>query len=99
MCHHRRMATDTLEMQQARARLDALSIRFRKAEAALEAIREELNAEIVSTLKAQTLGPSDVTRHVPYERQHVGRIAKAGGVPPLREATVVSAKKKAGATG
>ncbi|MFE6868334.1 hypothetical protein ACFVFS_17430 [Kitasatospora sp. NPDC057692] len=76
----------------ARTKLAELSAAYTAAEDALDTAREALNAGIVEVLKARALGPSEVTRIVPYERQHVGRIAKAGGVPPLRERTVVSAK-------
>ncbi|MEY9876591.1 hypothetical protein ABH931_006101 [Streptacidiphilus sp. MAP12-33] len=78
--------------QAARDRLTELSAAYTAADEQLAAAREALNAEIVSVLKGKVLGPSEVTRLVPYERQHVGRIATAGGVPPLRKATVVSKK-------
>ncbi|MGW3072343.1 hypothetical protein [Kitasatospora sp. NPDC001132] len=84
--------TSTDDQKAARARLAELSAAYNEAEAKLEEARLALNAGIVDVLKARALGPSEVTRLVPYERQHVGRIAKAGGVPPLRERTVVSAK-------
>ncbi|WP_224274034.1 hypothetical protein [Streptomyces sp. LS1784] len=86
--------TSTDDQKAARARLAELSAAYTEAEAKLEEAREALNAGIVDVLMARTLGPSEVTRLVPYERQHVGRIGKAGGVPPLRERTVVSAKSK-----
>lgn len=86
----------TPEQQKARDRLADLSTAFAEAEKQLEAAREALNEGIVDVLMARTLGPSEVTRLVPYERQHVGRIAKAAGVPPLRESTVVSKKQAAG---
>lgn len=88
-----RMTATEKKQQAARERLDELSAAYLKAEADLEAARTALNEGIVDVLKARTLGPSEVTRHVPYERQHVGRISKAAGIPPLRERTVVSAKK------
>lgn len=91
-----RMTATEKKQQAARDKLDALSAAFTKAEEQLEAARTALNEGIVDVLKARTLGPSEVTRHVPYERQHVGRISKAAGIPPLRERTVVSAKKAAG---
>lgn len=84
------------EQQEARARLAKLAHAFTKAEQHLEVARKDLNDGIVDVLMARTLGPSEVTRLVPYERQHVGRIAKAAGVPPLREATVVSKKAVGG---
>nr|BEK68828.1 hypothetical protein KPHV_60550 [Kitasatospora purpeofusca] len=84
--------TSTDDQEAARRRLAELSAAYTDAEDALDAAREALNAGIVEVLTARSLGPSEVSRLVPYERQHVGRIAKAGGVPPLRERTVVSAK-------
>ncbi|MDH6709775.1 hypothetical protein P3T27_006524 [Kitasatospora sp. MAA19] len=89
------MTSTERAQQAARDQLAELSAAYTEAEAKLDVAREALNAGIVSVLKARTLGPSEVTRLVPYERQHVGRIAKAGGVPPLRERTVVSVKAPA----
>ncbi|MFF1790773.1 hypothetical protein ACFVX9_30450 [Kitasatospora sp. NPDC058243] len=86
------MTSTERAQQAARDQLAELSAAYAEAESKLEAAREALNDGIVVVLKARMLGPSEVTRIVPYERQHVGRIAKAGGVPPLRERTVVSAK-------
>jgi hypothetical protein len=82
--------------QAARNKLAELSAAYTAAENQLEEARRALADGIVTVLKAKTLGPSEVTRLVPFERQHVGRIAKAGGVPPLREPTVVSKKRAAG---
>lgn len=90
------MTATEKKQQAARDRLAELSAAYTAAEEAFEAARKSLNEGIVDILKARVLGPSEVTRLVPYERQHVGRVAKAGGVPPLREPTVVSAKKTAG---
>lgn len=96
MCHHRDMTATEKKQQAARARLDELSAAYTEAEGQFEEARQALNKAIVDVLKARVLGPSEVTRHVPYERQHVGRIAKAAGIPPLRERTVVSIKQAAG---
>lgn len=93
--HHQAMTIADKKQQAARDLLAELSDRYTAAEQALNAARDALSDGIVAVLKAKTLGPSEVTRLVPFERQHVGRIAKAGGVPPLRERTVVS-KKTAG---
>lgn len=90
------MTATEKKQQAARDRLAELSAAYTAAEEALEAARKHLNEGIVDVLKAKTLGPSEVTRLVPYERQHVGRISKAAGIPPLRERTVVSAKQAAG---
>lgn len=92
------MATEE-EKQAARDRLTRLTGRYEKAEAQLEQVRKEVSDEIAGILMARTLGPSEVTKLSPFERQHVGRIAKAAGVPPLREATVVSRAKAAAAPG
>lgn len=92
------MATEE-EKQAARDRLTRLTGRYEKAEAQLEQVRKEVSDEIAAILMARTLGPSEVTKLSPFERQHVGRIAKAAGVPPLREATVVSRAKAAAAQG
>jgi hypothetical protein len=89
------MTSTERAQQAARDQLAELSAAYTEAEAKLEEAREALNTGIIDVLMAKTLGPSEVTRIVPYERQHVGRIAKAGGVPPLRERTVVSAKTAA----
>lgn len=92
------MATEE-EKQAARDRLTRLTGRYEKAEVQLEQVRKEVSDEIAAILMARTLGPSEVTKLSPFERQHVGRIAKAAGVPPLREATVVSRAKAAAAQG
>jgi hypothetical protein len=86
------MATEE-DKQAARDRLAELTGRYEAAETHLEQVRKEVTEEIAAILMARTLGPSEVTRLSPFERQHVGRIAKAAGVPPLREATVVSRAK------
>lgn len=88
------MATEE-EKREARDRLTKLTGRYEKAEGQLEQARKEVTDEIAAILMARTLGPSEVTKLSPFERQHVGRIAKAAGVPPLREATVVSRAKAA----
>ncbi|MGW7001354.1 hypothetical protein ACWGCW_00655 [Streptomyces sp. NPDC054933] len=90
------MTATEKKQQAARDRLAELGAAYTAAEETFEAARKALNEGIVDILKARTLGPSEVTRLVPYERQHVGRISKAAGIPPLREPTVVSAKKTAG---
>lgn len=94
-CHHRVMEPTPEQQQEARDQLKALSSAFIEAEQRLEEVRKALNEGIADVLMSRTLRPSEVTKLVPYERQHVGRIAKAAGVPPLREGTVVS-KRVAG---
>lgn len=87
------MTASEKKQQAARSKLTELAADYKRAEAQFEAARAALNEGIVDVLKTRALGPSEVTRLVPYERQHVGRISKAAGIPPLRERTVVSAKQ------
>lgn len=90
--------TDDTEAQAetaARALLDRLGAERKKLEDRLEGVQKETHDAIVDILMARTLGPSEVARRVQYDRQHVARIAKKAGVPPLREATVVSRAKAA----
>lgn len=84
-----------MDEQTARATLGRLSEQYASAESQLEKARAELSQAIADVLMARALGPSEVTRLVPFERQHVGRIAKAAGVPPLRAPTVSRITKTA----
>lgn len=68
----------------AMSRLEAAAARV----ANHEAEREELAKAIVEALLAGAR-PSEVDAKVPYDRNHIRRIAKAAGVPPLRESTVL----------
>jgi hypothetical protein len=90
------MTTSKKKEQAARDRLTELGAVYTARKTEFDDAKRELDTAIVEILKARTLGPSEVTRHVPYERNHVGRVAKDGGVPPLREGTVVSKKQAAG---
>ncbi|MGJ5831405.1 hypothetical protein [Streptomyces ossamyceticus] len=84
--------TDKKE-EEAKALLDRLGTERKELEAKLDDVQKETHDAIVDVLMARTLGPSEVARRVQYDRQHVARIAKKAGVPPLREATVVSRAK------
>ena len=64
-------------------RLRAAAARVRQHEAE----RQGLAEAIVAALRAGWR-PSEVDAEVPYDRNHIRRIAKAAGVPPLREPTV-----------
>lgn len=84
---------DQQQEEEARSLLDRLGTERKKLEAKLDDLQKETHDAIVDVLMARTLGPSEVARRVQYDRQHVARIAKKAGVPPLREATVVSRAK------
>ncbi|MER7953871.1 hypothetical protein [Streptomyces sp. NPDC096030] len=64
--------------------LDALSEAFKASEQAYEQSRQALRAAIIDNLMTRTLRPSQVEAHTPYDRVHIGRIAREAGVPPLR---------------
>ncbi|MGW8846586.1 hypothetical protein ACWGNE_02285 [Streptomyces xiamenensis] len=80
----------------ALAELDELTSKFVAAEQARDEARDALHEAIVRHLRERNARPGQVAEHSPYDRNHVGRIAKAAGVPPLRARTVQSIK---GATG
>ena len=84
---------DQQQEEEARGLLDRLGTERKKLEGRLDDIQKETHDAIVNVLMSRTLGPSEVARRVQYDRQHVARIAKKAGVPPLREATVVSRAK------
>lgn len=69
------------EIKAARARLNA-------AEAKAEKAREELAKVIAKHLTAKALTPAEAAVPAEYDPKHVGRIARAQGVPLLRPATV-----------
>lgn len=78
--------------EKALAELDELTEAYRAAEAEFDRARDALHSAIAKHLRERNARPSQVTAHSPYDRNHVGRIAKAAGVPPLRERTVRSVK-------
>lgn len=73
--------------------LEALTATYRATEEAHIQARDALHEAIIRNLLAKTLRPGQVAKHSPYDRNHVGRIAKAAGVPPLRERTVRSVRE------
>jgi hypothetical protein len=89
--HH--AVVETPDKDAAKADLRRRSARLTAALTEVEAARKDLAAGIVQYLEGRVLSPAEVTAEVPYDRVHVGRIAREGGVPPLREATVVAKKR------
>lgn len=93
MWDHDPMADDQREREAAAVEeLDKLTAAFRRTERAHEKARDALHEGIVRHLSERNAKPSVVARHSPYDRNHIGRIAKGAGVPPLRGRTVRSAK-------
>lgn len=68
--------------------------RMTRAEKALRDAREAAAQEIADAMK-DGVRPVDMLPAVPYDREHLRRIARAHDVPLLREPTVV-AKRNAG---
>lgn len=64
--------------------------RLRAAAAAVRNHEDEKKALAEAIVEALRAGwrPSEVDAEVPYDRNHIRRIAKAAGVPALREPTV-----------
>jgi hypothetical protein len=72
--------TWTPEQQTALAALDRASDDYRAAEQTLDEVRGRLHTAVANALRAD-VGPSEVTRHTPYDRQHVARIRDEAGIP------------------
>lgn len=70
--------------EEAMRELDALTATYRATEEAHEQARQALRSAIINNLMSRTLRPSQVEAHTPYDRVHIGRIAREAGVPPLR---------------
>lgn len=64
--------------------LDRLTSVFTASEARIDTARKPLHEAIVKHLKARSAPPGKIADHTPYDRNHVGRIGKAAGVPSLR---------------
>lgn len=75
--------------EEAVTRLRQAVRRHRRAQATAERAREELADFIAEALRAG-VRPRDVIKETGYTAEHVRRIAREKGVPPLREATVRS---------
>lgn len=85
----------TLTSEQIAERLKpvrAAAKRMERADQALKAAREKLAEEIAGAMK-DGVRPVDLLPAVPYDREHLRRIARAHDVPLLREPTVVSKRR------
>lgn len=77
------MASLTPEQTEALAELETATQEFRDAERVLEEKRERVHGAVLNSLRAG-IGPSEIERHGPYDRNHVGRLRKAAGIPGKR---------------
>jgi len=85
MWENAEMTDEELDAQEAAMQeLDALTATYKATEQAHEQARQALRKAIVDNLMTRALRPSQVEAHTPYDRVHIGRIAREAGVPPLR---------------
>ncbi|MBC9730691.1 hypothetical protein [Streptomyces sp. TRM68367] len=75
-------ATDNPAETKAIRELDRLTNRYNSTEDAVDEAREKLRVCIVKHLRARSAPPGQIADHVPYDRNHVGRIG-AEAVPPV----------------
>jgi hypothetical protein len=71
----------------------ATMTRLKRADARVRKHKEEVDELAAAIVEALTVGgwrPSEVDAVVHYDRNHVRRIAKKAGVPPLREPRAAS---------
>lgn len=87
---------DPDKMSAAFAEMDQLTADFRAAEEALERAREAVQEGIIRHLTERSAPPGRLAEHTPYDRNHVGRIARAANVPPIRETKPKPRKRTAG---
>jgi hypothetical protein len=73
----------------------ALAAELEAAEAVAEEKRKALHDAIVRHLSERNAPPGKIATSAKYDRNHVGRIARAAGVEPLRESTVRPAARRA----
>jgi hypothetical protein len=90
MWHHSDMGKATDEQL---AGIRAAVVRLEAAEVEIEAARTALAKEIGDALK-NNVRPVDIEDEVPYKREHIRRIGRAQGAPPLRPPTATSIQKQ-----
>lgn len=70
-----------------------LAADFKAAEGVADQKRGVLHKAIARHLLARNAPPGKIAKSAEYDRNHIGRIAKAANVPPLREPTVRSTRR------
>lgn len=81
----RRRSADEIECEKrALAELDQLTAEYLAARQERDEARGALHESLVRHLSAPNIRPCQAAEHSPYDRNHVGRIAKAAGIPPAR---------------
>ncbi|WP_329368811.1 hypothetical protein OG896_24765 [Streptomyces sp. NBC_00669] len=69
---------------QALAELDRLTRAFNTAQDRVEKARGPLHEAIVRHLRERSARPGVIAEHTPYDRNHVGALGRAAGVPPVK---------------
>ncbi len=87
---------DPDKMSAALAEMDQLTANFHAAEQALERAREAVQEGIVRHLTEGNAPAGKLAEDTPYDRNHVGRIARAANVPTIRELKPKPRKRTAG---
>ena len=87
---------DDAAMEAAFEEMDQLTAAFHEAERSLDAAREAVQEALVRHLKERNAPPGKLAEHSPYDRNHVGRIARANDVPHIREPKPKPRKRTAG---
>lgn len=70
----------------ALAELDQLTADWRKAEAAIDKTRPLIHAEIIKHYEAG-VGPEELSKHTPYDRNWIGEIARSSSSARQRQKT------------
>lgn len=70
-----------------------LAADFKAAEEIADQKRDVLHKAIARHLLERNAPPGKIAKSADYDRNHIGRIAKAANVPPLREPTVRSTRR------
>lgn len=74
--------------------IDRLTTAFKEAQAVANEKRDALHEAIVRHLRERNAPPGKIAKHSEYDRNHIGRIRDAAGIPPLRESTVRPAARR-----
>lgn len=81
------------EPDKARETLTTAKTRYRRTEDAHTAARDDLKAAVVDALRAG-VGPSEVARLSGFTDAYVRKLARAAGLPPLRDSRGGAAPKR-----
>ncbi|MCE7081200.1 hypothetical protein [Streptomyces sp. ST2-7A] len=87
---------DPDKQTEALEEITRLTAEYEKLEGALNAKRDQLHEAIVRHQRERNAPPGRIADVSPYDRNHVGRLARAAGVEPLRKPPARRARKKPG---